>query len=354
MSKSYNYAEDLSWVQVELSTYCNALCLGCVRTTEDGTATKSNIPNAHLKKELILDLVKSKRGKRLKKIEFCGTIDEPFAYPEFYELIEGIIAIRKDLRIYIHTNGSLRNPDYFRKVAKLMGDNNEFSLIRFSIDGLEDTNHIYRQRTSWNLIMDNLKAVCETNVRVIWQFIVFPWNEHQTKSAERLAKEMGCTEFWLKPDRSDTTLKYRKKKCSSNRSERALSEIEFGSASGEILKQTEISCSFNKMNGVFVSWEGKVWPCCYIANSKYGNAKKHEKFKGALLSRYEAGFNDLNIFSFDDVLEHEYFQNDLKESWENRRFQDLNKRCFEKCNIHKKRTSDEKKDDRLHYEHVLL
>ena len=55
----------------------------------------------------------------------------------------------------------------------LIGEN---GYARFAIDGLEDTNHIYRRNTDWVKIVQNATAYIAAGGRAEWDFIVFAHN----------------------------------------------------------------------------------------------------------------------------------------------------------------------------------
>ena len=68
----------------------------------------------------------------------------------------------------------------------------------FGIDGLEDTNHIYRQGTVFKQIIRNVKAFIQAGGRAQWDFIVFKHNEHQVEKAGELSKKLGFEIFSIK------------------------------------------------------------------------------------------------------------------------------------------------------------
>lgn len=355
----YNYAENLVELQVELSTNCNALCLGCVRTSSDFCSTKSFIPkNQLLSKEVLYEVLKSGRARKLKKLEFCGNIDEPLAYPKFYELLLDIYKINPKLIISIHTNGGVRNEDYFKKLSALLCQFDRRSNFRFSIDGLEDTNSIYRQNTNWNIIIQNLKAACASDLRVIWQFLVFPWNEHQIEEVKKMSIEVGCTELWIRPDRSLAS----KLDIEKIKNKELVVEDSQSRAKGDLSKikalpsisEASVSCSFKENGRMFLSWEGKVWPCCFISNVFYENQAKLDYFKETILAKYGDNFNSLYHYKFDEILDHPYLKKELMESWNKNGDEKINWRCREKCGVNKVRASDGKLDDRTHFAHIEL
>jgi MoaA/NifB/PqqE/SkfB family radical SAM enzyme len=95
----------------------------------------------------------------------------------------------------MHTNGSAKKPDWWKELAKTIGKN---GYVVFGLDGLEDTNHLYRQNTIWSKIMDNAEAFISAGGRARWDYIVFAHNEHQVEEARALAEKMKFEKFQFK------------------------------------------------------------------------------------------------------------------------------------------------------------
>ena len=68
---------------------------------------------------------------------------------------------------------------------------NSNSYVIFSVDGLEDTNHIYRRNVKWDKVINNMTAYSKTGARGIWEFLKFKHNEHQKTEAGHLADGLG-------------------------------------------------------------------------------------------------------------------------------------------------------------------
>ena len=71
----------------------------------------------------------------------------------------------------------------------------------FSIDGLEDTNHIYRVGVQFKKIMENAKAYIDTGASAHWDMLVFDHNKHQVDECRQLADTMGFT--WFRSKETD-------------------------------------------------------------------------------------------------------------------------------------------------------
>jgi sulfatase maturation enzyme AslB (radical SAM superfamily) len=61
---------------------------------------------------------------------------------------------------------------------------NNSRCITFSIDGLEDTNKIYRINSEWESIMNGFNTIKKYGIKTVWKFIVFRHNQHQIEEAK--------------------------------------------------------------------------------------------------------------------------------------------------------------------------
>ena len=59
------------------------------------------------------------------------------------------------LEIGLNTNGSARTEKWWKEMANVLGDD---GYVVFSIDGDEETNHIYRRWTNYDKIIRNAKS----------------------------------------------------------------------------------------------------------------------------------------------------------------------------------------------------
>ena len=63
--------------------------------------------------------------------------------------------------------------------------------VKFAVDGLEDTNHLYRRKVNWGKVWANMTAYSQAGGFGIWNFIIFKHNEHQIDQALKKAKELN-------------------------------------------------------------------------------------------------------------------------------------------------------------------
>lgn len=304
-------------VQFELSSICNLKCYGCVRVDSTTWDTSDAF-----KKNVTLDLEVFKRiidseivQQHVKKIEFCGVIDEPTSHPQFLDMLRYIAG---RFQINIHSNCSVRRPAYWHEMAEILKGTSHCLLA--NIDGLEDTNHIYRRGANWNKIVENVKAFCDNDGEARWQMLVFPWNEHQVEDVKKFAKSIGCYEFKSRHNRS--YLPDFDDKGNPIPEEPDLIDWEgFVEENDQKSNQpdNEIQCKFQEDEMYFVSYDGKLWPCCFIANRMVDTSDGYEVLEkmNERYSHYGENWNCLYTRSFDDIVKNDFYTNDLVESFGN-------------------------------------
>lgn len=92
----------------------------------------------------------------------------------------------------MNTNAGAKKPEWWRELAKTLGN---WSYLKFSFDGLGDTNHLYRQGVNWDIAWENALAFIEAGGKAEWDYLIFEHNEHQVEEARALAEKVGFRKF---------------------------------------------------------------------------------------------------------------------------------------------------------------
>jgi MoaA/NifB/PqqE/SkfB family radical SAM enzyme len=338
------YLEDPVRLQFELSNVCNLNCIGCVRTDENFIGSKVSITSPeYVSKETFEKIIQAPEFKNVEFLEFCGSIDDPAAHPEFLELMKIIINfainLNKKFTIQIHTNGSIRNTEFWRELGLLLKENEHVvdHSVMFNIDGLEDTNHVYRRGSNWLKIMENSQAIIDAGGNVTWQYIVFPWNEHQVKEAHELSIKKSFKKFFTRQNRAPEKLK----QWSNNSKVKVYFEqiVDINENLKYISKENslQIECPTQKDNMYFIDYKSRVWPCCFIPGAFIIDHDKTQHLTNRLFTRYDdSTWNDCKLHSISDIINHRFYQEDLVDSWESDNHDVQNKDriyvCSENCN----------------------
>ena len=185
-------------LHIELSSRCNASCPACSRNHSGGPVAE-DLELTDLSINDIKRMVPVEIAKNIRSINFCGNVGDPGMAPDLLEIIEYFREQSPNVVQQIRTNGGMRNADYWTKLgnffSKQLNPNNKFLFDRagvvFSVDGLEDTNHIYRRGVKWEKLIANMRAYSATGANAIWEWLIFEHNQHQVEEARALAKELN-------------------------------------------------------------------------------------------------------------------------------------------------------------------
>mgnify|MGYP006083778115 CR=1 FL=1 len=308
------YSSTPKILQLELSSMCNALCLGCQRV--DDTTFNTVHPSIPKKEIIEVDtirkLVTSPAMHTVEKIEFCGTIDEPLMHPHFMEILDVMYETNPSYEIVIHTNASLRTIQFWKDLAKNLLRFRTHK-VQFGIDGLIDTHSIYRQQTDFYMIIRNASHFIRSGGNAQWQYIIFPWNSHQVDEARDMSKQLGFNEFKTRNDRSGV----------SDEGLEHIQEIQLEPVKrrlgSDVSKYNgyDISC-MNKEDDMFhVSYDSRLWPCCFFGNVQYMGEKLYSDFRKRIFDVYGEDFNLLTKYTVEEILNSDMYKNDLVESWNN-------------------------------------
>jgi MoaA/NifB/PqqE/SkfB family radical SAM enzyme len=150
--------ESIRQVHLELTDKCNAACPQCLRSDHGGPIN----PQLPLTELNLLDakaIFSEQFLLQLNRLYACGSYGDSIVARECLQIFQYFRASNPRIKLGIHTNGGARSVDFWRGLGRLMPMGKGY--VRFGIDGLEDTNHIYRRNVRWRILMRNVKAFLE-------------------------------------------------------------------------------------------------------------------------------------------------------------------------------------------------
>jgi MoaA/NifB/PqqE/SkfB family radical SAM enzyme len=175
---------------MEITNRCTLGCPRCARTDNDWVkANLADLSLEVLERTFPLSRKKSFEGLR---VNLCGTYGDCIYHRRFHDVLSYLK--RAGIGVSVETNGSHRKLGWWRKTCDILTDDD---MITFSVDGLADTNHLYRVNARWEDIELAMRYSAE-RVTVDWKFIVFRHNEHQLDEARLLAEDMGIRRLVFK------------------------------------------------------------------------------------------------------------------------------------------------------------
>lgn len=176
---------------IELSSRCNAACPLCARN-HSGGKPRSGVLQTELKLSDIQKIFSGHLISQLRQFTFCGNLGDPCMATEIIEICDWILAnAHPEVRIAINTNGGMRGPHFWKQLAQRFEKGFNRGGVVFSIDGLADTNHIYRRQVVWSKLWENLSAYIEAGGYAIWDFLRFRHNSHQVEEIQKLCDRLG-------------------------------------------------------------------------------------------------------------------------------------------------------------------
>lgn len=184
-------------LHMETSSVCNAACPMCAR--EIDTSFNKDTDAVSLSLEQVKFRFSDSFIKNLESMYMCGNYGDPAAAPECIEIFKYFREVNPNISLGIHSNGSLRNKKWWSDLGEVLSRENDYCF--FSVDGLKDTNHIYRINTDFDKIIENANAFIKAGGKAHWEYLVFEHNEHQVEEAKKLAESLGFVNFREKVSR---------------------------------------------------------------------------------------------------------------------------------------------------------
>lgn len=178
--------ENIRSLQLETTSYCNAKCPHCPRFTPDGDLSPY-LQLSHWSFDAIKKNIEIEAMTSLQKVLIEGDKGDPAMHPRAMDIADLFVSHANRPFVRFVTNGSIGSKSWWADMAKL-GPNLQ---VTFSIDGLEDTNEIYRVNVNWNKAINNAKTFIEAGGRARWKCIVFQHNQHQIKKIQDIARDIG-------------------------------------------------------------------------------------------------------------------------------------------------------------------
>ncbi|MFT5658719.1 MAG: MoaA/NifB/PqqE/SkfB family radical SAM enzyme [Gammaproteobacteria bacterium] len=335
-SPLYHY-DEVRIIHLELTHRCNAACPMCARNVYGGADNPSmplsELTLADIKKILLPDFV-----AQLKRVYACGNYGDPMVARDCLEVFRYLREQGPELNLCMHTNGSGRRAKWWSDLANIMKQGPHY--MRFGIDGLEDTNHLYRRGTDWKTIMRSAEAFIAAGGQAEWDFLVFEHNEHQVEEARKLAFDMGFSDFFVrktgrfimegeletsdryqvqdKKGQFEYWLEQPKNPNYLNPAFSDLGQVKKTHGSYQnYLDEVDIKCKVGgKKRKIYLSAQGYVMPCCWLG-ATYSESDNPERRQFANLVDKHGGKQalDAKLHGLEKVIEGPLFQSEIPKSW---------------------------------------
>jgi len=348
----WNY-KDISAIHLELSTKCNAACPGCPRFLRNSP----NVDPALIQTDITISQFKSwfpvELVSRVYNWIICGTHGDPITCTDLYEILEYICEYSPG-NIQLNTNGGLRGTEYFTKIGNLFAKRKEYNgiiphrVVTFSVDGLEDTNHIYRKNVRWHKVWENMLSYKATGAEAHWDFLQFQHNVHQVEQARHLAEKYDIRFVLKNPFGVDGTgmpvydkdynLEYVINHAFNPvdthyvpapigwRADLPKPVKEEGCIQCMSFRNAPVPYSQKEIVEIYVDALGRVHPCCFVGNKMQGPQYVPESREMQELQVKLGITNNLNHRSLKEILDNQILEV-YTDSWESKSLS----QCWVQC-----------------------
>jgi len=356
-------------VHIEISSNCNSRCLDCGRFVKGTDIINPYLDigsSGLLPLSTIDNIFDVEISRNLKYVNFTGTYGDAITHPDFFAILKNIaanISAQSDYRtanglpaktkLMIETNGGLHDSAWWTEFTKIVVDNfSKDSIIIFALDGTDDETHqLYRRGVDFNKVIENAKTVIAQGGKAIWSMINFAHNEHQMDQAKQMSIDLGFKQFKIRRSRLrsvpsqtvsiiDNTFQ-KKKNISAeaiqygaehskfftvtpaNKSEK----FYFEGTIDNYFDDTEIVCEWRDTNKINIDYTSRVWQCCYFSSFYHPSVDHHQLDRAKEINiaerirefenltyyekKYANDWNFCNSRTLSNILNHEFFINDL-------------------------------------------
>lgn len=258
MSKLFETAKVL---HLEVTDVCQAECPLCARETDHSF-------NKDIRHNLSVDDIQRSLSEsfihQLDKMFMCGNYGDPAAGQNTLSIVDYFRQLNKNITLGMNTNGGIQSTDWWTALAERF--NQPLDYVVFSIDGLADTNHIYRKKVNWDKVIANARAFIKAGGSAHWDMLVYEHNEHQVESAEQLARDMGFTWFRAKVSKRPSNIDWLRPPKGWSSPPRATGAID---------------CHVLKEQSVYMSARGSIYPCCWLGDNTEHTIDKFDSISGS-------------------------------------------------------------------------
>lgn len=279
--------KDIKQVHLEITQRCQAACPMCDRN-ENGGADNKWIDNSELSLEDCQQIFTPEFIAQLDTMYMCGNLGDPIVAKDTLEVFRYFRQHNPTMWLSMNTNAGAKDEAWWIELARTIGRHGS---VIFSVDGLSDTNHLYRQNVVWANVERNMRAFISAGGRARWDYIIFGHNEHQVEQAQALAEQWGVERFQKKKSarfftatseqkdvhqarnrKGEQTQAIAKPSLVENQNLALLKQKELEKSYGSMrdyYDKCSIKCKVAEEKNIFITAEGLLMPCCWTAGRMY-------------------------------------------------------------------------------------
>lgn len=275
---------------IEISSKCTLKCLRCARSEVPDTLINTELSLEFFKRNFTPEFIQS----NVEKITLCGDDGDPIYAHDLIPVIEYFKSV-KPVKFVIVTNGSYKTFQWWHRLGAALDENDH---VHWSLDGWDqDSNEQYRVNSDWESIVTGIKAFRQaSSAYMTWDAIAFKFNEDRIEYMQELAKEFKFDQFQLtlstkfnkvypiypegdilQPKNELISSNYRFQRQYTYFNDRRPSDVGLETnvklfESVKTYNDVKPLCGIGN-KGLFLNSQGKLMPCCWVANRYNHNSE---------------------------------------------------------------------------------
>lgn len=278
--------EHIRQIHLEITQACQASCPMCDRN-QNGGALNPHINLDELTLEDCKKIFSPAFVAQLNTMYMCGNLGDPIVAKDTLEVFRYFREHNPNMWLSMNTNAGARDTTWWTELAQVF---NKKGAVIFSVDGLADTNHLYRQGVKWSIVENSMKSFIAAGGRARWDFLIFEHNQHQVDQAAQLSKTWGFEKFVAKKTgrfvtatvapkdihqavnrKGEKTVELKKPDAMYQNSALKKQDViieKYGSMD-RYYDVVPIKCKVKDAGNLFITAEGLALPCCWTAGRMY-------------------------------------------------------------------------------------
>ena len=335
----YHSIDHIHTLDVAITSVCNALCIDCARWWIDDQGQQHHNPrdghrNHHWPADQLL--AHTTPLTNIRTVLITGNAGDPLTHPQLAHIVRQWSLQWPHCHIEIDTNGSVGSTQQWQDLADIPRVQ-----VRFAIDGLEDTNHIYRRSVPWHRVVHNVEQWSALGGDGTLKTIDFPWNLDQRDQIKQWSRQLGFDHIvdqrW-NPELDDTIL-------ALHRANRSVSDWQgttdpdgdWHTSADRIIQQwidmgrpMEAECKSGSGEWLYINHDHRVWPCCYWASADYVQWHTQRHQLDHLQRQLPADWNSLDHHSLTDIIQNPLLSQ-LELLWQGDSVSNTSLTCIDQC-----------------------
>lgn len=180
-----NNSKDFPWTHripiLDITNKCRLQCGTCMRLLDPSSIRRGgDMPVEDYKKVVA----------KWDRIALSGQIGDAIYHPQFQDILYASEPLDY---LMIATNGSGKKEEWWDKTYSICNEIGLKPEWRFALDGLPNESHIHRVNQDGNQVFEMMKKGVEYDQDIVWQYIVFNYNEDHIEEAREIAMKEGMT-----------------------------------------------------------------------------------------------------------------------------------------------------------------